>query len=109
VLTSLFPISSYNFLVQQAAKGIRDGYDTLVDVFECIENFLMRLMNYARPEIKPTPAMSEILIKILTEFVSILALVTKWMNEGRISKFCPFWKLSFDGRCGREICKEITR
>jgi hypothetical protein len=50
----------------------------------------MRLTSYTRPEIEPTPAMTEILVKILTELLSVLSLATKWMNEGRLSKFTFF-------------------
>ncbi|KAI0245287.1 hypothetical protein BJV78DRAFT_1356816 [Lactifluus subvellereus] len=70
-----------------AAKGVRDGYDTLVEVLECIENFLMRLTTYTRSEIELTPAMTEILVKIVAEFLSVIALATNWMNEGRLKKF----------------------
>ena len=94
--------------VDQAAKGVKDGYDTLLDVFECLENFIMRLTTYTRPEINPTPAMTEILIKILTEFLSVLALATKWMNQGRLSKLLIPGN-QFGLTRHREICEEITR
>jgi hypothetical protein len=98
----------YDASHHQAAKGVKDGQDTLIDVFECLENFLMRLTSYSRSEIEPTPAMAEILVKILTEFLSVLSLATKWMNEGRMSKFV-FSNNYFGPSRYREICKEITR
>ena len=86
---------------------MRDGYDTLLEVLECIENFLMRLATYTRPEIELVPAMSEILVKIMAEFLSALALTTKWMNEGRLSKLIISGN-AIGLTCRREICKETT-
>ena len=58
-------------------------YDALVDIFECIENFLRRLAIYT--EIPPTPAMAEILIKIMVELLAVLALATKKINQRQFS------------------------
>ena len=41
-------------------KGARDGYDTLIDIFECLEYFHMRLMTHAQLGIELTSAMTEI-------------------------------------------------
>jgi hypothetical protein len=60
------------------------SYDALIDVFECVENFLRRLMIYT--EIPSTPAMTEMLVKIMAELLSILALATKQIHQGRFSK-----------------------
>jgi hypothetical protein len=38
-------------------------------------------------EIPPTPAMTEVLVKIMTEILSVLSLATKQINQGRFSKF----------------------
>ena len=70
--------------VFQTAKYVRESYDALVDVFECIENFLRRLKIYT--EIPPTPAMTETLVKIMIELLSVLALATKQINQGRFSR-----------------------
>jgi len=59
------------------------SYGGLVDIFECIENFLRRLRIYA--EIPRTPAMTEMVIKIMVELLSVLALATKQINQGRFS------------------------
>ena len=67
----------------QTAKYVRESYDALAEVFECIENFLRRLKIYS--EIPPTHAMAEMLIKILIELISVLALATKQINQGRFS------------------------
>ena len=62
---------------------MRASYDALVDIFECIENFLRRLRIYT--EIPPSPAMTELVIKIMVELLSVLALATKQINRGRFS------------------------
>jgi len=69
--------------VCQTAKYVRESYDTLVDIFECIENFMSRLKIYT--EINPTPAMIETMIKIMVEMLAVLALATKQINQGRLS------------------------
>jgi hypothetical protein len=69
---------------------VRDSYDALVDVFECIENLARRLKIYT--EIRPTPAMTEMIVKIMVELLVVLALATKQINQGRLSKLWhPFW------------------
>ena len=64
---------------------MKASYNVLVDVFEIIENFLRRVMIYA--EIPSTPAMTEILVKIMAELLGVLALATKQIHQGRFSKF----------------------
>ena len=59
-------------------------YDSLVDMFECVENFLRRLAIYT--EIEPTPAMAEMVVKIMVELLSVLALATRQTTQGRLSK-----------------------
>jgi hypothetical protein len=88
------------------AKDVRASYDALVDIFECIENFLRRLKIYT--EIPPTSAMTAMVIKIMVEVLSVLALATKQINQGRFSMSV----LAYDDSwltCGREICEEIFR
>ena len=64
---------------------MRDSYDTLVDIFECIQNFLCRLRVYT--EVPHTRAMTETVIKIMVELLGVLALATKKINRGRLSKY----------------------
>jgi hypothetical protein len=56
----------------------------LVDLLESIEHFLNRLDIYTK--IPPTVAMTQIVIKILVELLSALALVTKQIREGKPSE-----------------------
>jgi len=71
---------------------MRESYDTLVDIFECIENFTSRLKIYT--EIRPTPAMIEMMVKIMIELLAVLALATKQIKQGRLSMSCSIF---FDG------------
>ncbi|KAF8468611.1 hypothetical protein DFH94DRAFT_847987 [Russula ochroleuca] len=72
-------------IVLSAVKDVGSGYDALADSLESIENFLKRLELFTK--IPPTAAMTEILVKILVELLSILALVTKQIKQGRGKKF----------------------
>jgi hypothetical protein len=70
--------------VFQAAKGASDTYDGLLELLESIEHFLKRLDVYTK--IPPTPAMDEMVVKIMVELLSTLALATKEVKQGRPSE-----------------------
>lgn len=55
-----------------------------MDLFECLGNFLKRLEIYTT--IPPTPMMTTIIVRILVELLSVLALATKQVKQGRFSK-----------------------
>jgi len=61
-----------------------NSYDALVDLLEAIERFFKRLDIYT--EIPPTPAMDELVVKIMVELLSTLALATKALKQGRSSE-----------------------
>ena len=63
---------------------IRASQDTLIDIFERMENFFKRLEIYT--EVPPTPEMMDIIMKIMVEVLSILGLATKEVKQGRASK-----------------------
>ena len=69
----------------QAFKGVSSDLDALVDLLESIEHFLNRLDIYTK--VPPTPAMTEIIVKIMVELLATLALVTKQIKQGRPSEF----------------------
>jgi hypothetical protein len=75
------PIYRYNL---QAAKDVRASQDTLVDIFERMENFFRRLEIYIA--VPPTPEMVNIIAKIMVEVLSILAITTKELKQGRTSE-----------------------
>ncbi|KAH9063571.1 hypothetical protein EDB87DRAFT_1820685, partial [Lactarius vividus] len=68
-----------------AASNVSSSYDSLVDLFECLANFLKRLQIYT--SIPFTPLMTDIIVKILAELLSVLALATKQVQQGRLKKF----------------------
>ena len=70
--------------VFQAASGVTSSYDALLDLFECMGNFLKRLEVYTK--IPPTPMMMDLITKIMVELLSVLALATKQIKQGRFSK-----------------------
>jgi len=79
--------------LRQTAKYVRESYDALVDIFECVENITRRLKIYT--EVRPTPTMTEMMVKIMVELLIVLALATKQINQGRLSTLLrhlrPFW------------------
>jgi hypothetical protein len=68
----------------QAAMDVRASQDTLIDIFERMENFFRRLEIYT--EVSPTPEMIDIIVKIMVEVLSILAIATKEIKQGHTSK-----------------------
>jgi len=84
-------LMSHDIHVYQAAKGMNASYDALVDLLESIEHFLMRLDIYTN--IPHTPALDEMVVKIIVELLSTLALVTKELKQGRTSKSTPIEEL----------------
>ena len=78
--------------ILQAAEGVSSSYDSLVDLFECIGNFLKRLRIYN--DVPLTPSMKDIIGEIMVELLSVFALATKQIKQGRFSK----WLIVFDAR-----------
>jgi len=68
-----------------AANGIHTSYDLLVDLFESIGHFLSRLCIYT--QIPHTPAIDEMVVKIMMELLSALALATKEIKQGQSTSF----------------------
>ena len=73
--------------VNQETKGVISSVDALVDLLESVERFLCRLEIYAR--IPPTPETDEVVIKIMVELLSTLALATKQLKRGQSSEYVP--------------------
>ena len=70
---------------RQAAKDVSAAQDALIDIFERIENFFKRLETYT--EVRPSAAMTDIIVKIMVEVLNILGIVTKEIKQGRTSEF----------------------
>ncbi|KAH9175127.1 hypothetical protein EDB89DRAFT_1904025 [Lactarius sanguifluus] len=87
-------LSPYVIGVPQAANGVSSSYDALVDLFDCVGNFLKRLRVYTNLPLDLS--LTEICVKIMVELLSVLALATKQIKQGRFTR-------------RREIRKETAR
>ena len=63
---------------------VSTSHDSLIDIFEHIENFFQRLVIYT--EVVPTPEMIDIIVKIMVEVLAILGIATKQIKQGRTSE-----------------------
>ena len=68
----------------QAAKDVSAAQDALIDIFERIENFFKRLEMYT--EVRPSAAMTDIIVKIMVEVLNVLGIATKEIKQGRTSE-----------------------
>jgi hypothetical protein len=59
----------------------------LIDIFVRIESFFKRLESYTEVTVPPTAAMADVIVKIMIEILSILAIATKEIKQGRSSEF----------------------
>jgi len=68
----------------QAAKDASASRDKLIEMFNRIERFFHRLEIYTN--ISPTMAMSNMIVEIMVEVLTILGIATKEMKRGRLSE-----------------------
>ena len=68
--------------------------DMLIDLFERVECFFKRLESYT--EVKPSEEMTDMMVKIVVEVLSVLAIVTVEIKQKRRSQFITsdFWVLT---------------
>ncbi|KAH9981597.1 hypothetical protein BJV74DRAFT_81907 [Russula compacta] len=66
-------------ILLSAVTAVSADRDALADVFERIECFFSRLETYT--ELPPTAGMTEIIIKIMTEVLSIVGIATKEIKQ----------------------------
>ncbi|KAH9009288.1 hypothetical protein EDB85DRAFT_2283011, partial [Lactarius pseudohatsudake] len=85
----IFPPSNVIFagigVLLQAIKDVRASQDALVDLFGRLEYFFKRLEQYI--EVRPTAVMTDIIVKIMVEILSILGIVTKEVGQGRTKAY----------------------
>ncbi len=79
--------------VIQASKDVTACHDILIDIFERIENFFKRLEAYT--EVPQTAGMTDVIVKIMVEVLSIFAIATKEIKQGRTSTLFPNYTLIF--------------
>jgi hypothetical protein len=83
------------------------SYDALVELFECLENFLIRLHIYT--EKIPLPlVMADVLVKIIVEVLGVLSLATKQIKQGRFGKQFVAYKNLHNWTKNSEIRKETV-
>jgi hypothetical protein len=68
----------------QTAKAVQADPESLFEMLENIEDFLRRLEIYT--EVAPNQGMVDIITAIMVEVLNILAIVTKEIKQGRMSK-----------------------
>ena len=76
-----------NFDICQAAKDVDASQDMLIDLFGRIESFFRRIESYT--EVRPTAAMTDIIVKIMVEILTVLAIATKDIKQRRASELIP--------------------
>ncbi|KAH9011708.1 hypothetical protein EDB83DRAFT_2579583 [Lactarius deliciosus] len=68
-----------------AAKEVEASQDIIINIFERIKNFFRQLEVYTK--VPPTPAMADMMVKIMVEVLDILGMATKEMKQSRARKF----------------------
>ena len=68
----------------QAAKDTSTGQEKIIDIFNRIEHFFRRLEIYTF--LTPTAAMTDMIVEIMVEVLTILAIVTTEVKRGRFSE-----------------------
>ena len=53
--------------------------------------------------------MVDMIVKIMVELLSVFALATKQITQGRISKYLVTYRTSVAQLCYREVCEEAVR
>ena len=80
-LSVLLPAYPCNIRIFQAANGVETSYDLLANLLGSIEHLLRRIEIYT--QIPHTPALDEMVVRIMVELISTLALAAKGLMQGR--------------------------
>jgi len=96
-VTPLLLVRCFDSRIPQAAQGVSASQGALMDIFERIENVFRRLETYV--ELPPTTEMMDIIVKVMTEVLLVLALVTKEIKQGKLSEFIPVDRLPLSAHC----------
>ena len=68
----------------QAARDTAASRDALIELFDKIASFFGRLKIYT--EVPPTAEMTNVMVKIMAEVLSMLAIATKKLKQRRPSE-----------------------
>ncbi|KAI9833813.1 MAG: hypothetical protein M1826_006336 [Phylliscum demangeonii] len=93
-----FPPSSLIFgavtYLIDAAHGVSAAYDAIIDLFSTMKEFTGRLTIHLQQEIPPE--LQKIVTEIFMALMSICALSTKYIKEGRVLKYLKVFSLGRD-------------
>jgi hypothetical protein len=85
----------------QAARDTAASRETLIELFEKMNDFFVRLKTYT--DIPSTPEMTNAMGKIMAEVLSLLAIATKEMKQGRTSESISYASLFFHLTSNRKV------
>ena len=92
--------------LSKSTEAVLTSQDVLVDVFGRIENFFRRLETYV--QVSPTQGMIDIIVKIMTEVLSILATATREISQNRASKLMAYTNRHLStGYCLEKYLKKV--
>src|ERR1700761_3908157 len=88
-------------------QDVRAGQDALIDLFSRMEFFFVRMEKYIH--VRPSAAMTDVIVKIMVEVITILGIVMKEVGEGRTSmSFLVDFYFCKNRRQPRAIPEEIS-
>jgi hypothetical protein len=93
--------------VNQAANDVITSCDALADMLESIGRFLSRLRIYTETS-HSIPVVDEIVVKLMVELISALALVTRKLKKRRSSESFLADTITYSERCS-QMGKEFLR
>ena len=77
-------VGDSNIFGSQAVKDVRTSHETLLNIFGRIEMFFRRLETYT--EVPLTAEMTDVIIEIVAEVLSVIGIATKEIKQGRTSE-----------------------
>jgi hypothetical protein len=86
---------------------VNASQDMLIDLFERIGRFFKRLESYT--ERTPSGAMTDMMVEVMVEVLSVLAIVTVEIKQRRRSQFTTRTFLGPDSRLSRKVYQEAAR
>jgi len=86
--------------VNQAANGVITSCDALAEMLESMEHFISRLRIYAETP-HAMPAVDEIVVKLMVELISTLALVTRKLKKRRLRESFLANMLLYSAQCSQ--------
>jgi hypothetical protein len=95
----------HNNIIRQAAKDVDASQEMLIDLFDRIENFFKRLESYT--ELPPSEAMADMMLKIMVEVLSVLAIATTEIKQNRRSESIVEYSFFVTDLPGEKFLKKL--